>query len=252
MRLEGKVAIVTGAASGFGEGIARRFGEEGAHVVLADSREEPARVVAEEIVRAEGSALSAQVDVTQPDSVSAMVDLAVRRFGRLDVLINNAGIGQRPVPLEETPDDVLNTLWRVNVLGVFYGCRYAVPVLRRQGRGVILNAASTIALQPKAGMVAYAASKAAVVALTKGLAVELAGDRIRVNALVPAAGDTPMLREFMGGEETPEGRQKFLSSIPMGRLVAPADLGAAAAWLASDEAEMITGTCFAVDGGRLL
>ena len=249
MRLEGKIAIVTGGASGFGEGIVRRFVAEGAKVVVADLDEVRGHALTETL--GAGTAFI-KVDVTQDDQVKAMIDFAVERFGGLDILVNNAGVGQRPEPLEETSDESYNLMFDVNVRGVFLGCRHALPALRRRGGGVILNTASGIALKPRPRLVVYGATKGAVVTFTKGLAMELADEGIRVNALCPAAGDTPMLSEFMGGSETEEGRAAFTASIPMGRLVSPEDMGAAVAFLASDDAAMVTGTCLAVDGGRCI
>lgn len=252
MRLVQKVAIVTGAASGFGAGIARCFGAEGAAVVVADRDAEGGRNTAREIEQAGGTTAFFEVDVCAPDQVKAMVDFAVERFGRLDVQVNNAGVGQRPVPLEETSDSVFDALVETNMRSVFLGCRYALPVLRRQGGGVIINTASAIALAPRPNLVAYAASKGWVVTFTKGLALELAPEGIRVNALCPAAGDTPMLKEFMGGKDTAEGRERFAASLPMGRLIHPENVGWAAVYLACDEASMVTGACLPVDGGRCI
>lgn len=252
MRLVQKVAIVTGAASGFGAGIARCFAAEGAAVVVADRDADGGRNTARAIEQAGGTTAFFEVDVCAPDQVKAMVDFAVERFGRLDVQVNNAGAGQRPVPLEETSDSVFDALVETNMRSVFLGCRYALPVLRRQGGGVIINTASAIALAPRPNLVAYAASKGWVVTFTKGLALELAPEGIRVNALCPAAGDTPMLKEFMGGEDTAEGRGRFAASLPMGRLIHPENVGWAAVYLACDEASMVTGACLPVDGGRCI
>lgn len=250
-RLESKVAIVTGGASGFGMGIVRHFVAAGAKVLVADLDEQKGNALADEL----GGASRVEflrVDVTNPEDVSGMVDTVQSRLGGLDVLVNNAGIGQRPARLEETTDEVYDTLFDVNVRSVFICCRAALPVFRRQGYGNIINTASGIALTPRPNLVAYGATKGAVVTFTKGLAMELAEDGIRVNALCPAAGDTPMLAEFMGGEETEEGRSRFTASVPMGRLISPDDMGAAAVFLASDEAGMVTGTSLAVDGGRCI
>jgi 3-oxoacyl-[acyl-carrier protein] reductase len=250
-RLDSKVAIVTGGASGFGMGIVRHFVAAGARVLVADLDEQKGGALAEEL----GGASRVEflrVDVTKPEDVAAMVATAQSLLGGLDVLVNNAGLGQRPVRLEETTDEVYDTLFDVNVRSVFLCCRIALPVFRRQGHGNIINTASGIALTPRPNLVAYGAAKGAVVTFTKGLAMELAEDGIRVNALCPAAGDTPMLAEFMGGEETEAGRSRFTASVPMGRLISPDDMGAAAVFLASDEAAMVTGTCLPVDGGRCI
>ncbi len=252
MKLEHKTAIVTGGAAGFGQGIARRLAAAGARVVVADRDEAASVAVAAAIEEHGGSAAPFQVDVSRAAEVAAMVDFALERFGGLDILVNNAGLGQRPSRLEETSDEVFDALFEVNMRGVHLGCRYALPVFRRQGSGVIINTASGIALTPRPNLVAYGASKGWVVTYTKGLAMELAAEGIRVNALCPAAGDTAMLAEFMGGDSSAEGRDRFSASIPMGRLVSPDDMGAAALFLAGEDAAMITGTCLAVDGGRCI
>lgn len=252
MRLKDKTAIVTGGASGFGAGIAKHFCAAGARVLVADRDAASGEQTVRALESTPGEASFTSVDVTDAAQVQAAVDLAVERFGRLDILVNNAGIGQRPVALEETTDDIYDALYDINVRGVFLGCRSALPVMKRQGGGVILNTASGIALTPRPNLVTYAATKGAVVTFTKGLAMEGAEHNIRVNALCPAAGDTPMLAEFLGGADTPEGRAKYMSGIPMGKLVTGDDMGAAAVYLASDEAAMITGTCLAVDGGRCI
>ena len=252
MRLQDKVAIVTGGASGFGAGIVKHFCAAGARVVLADLDEVKGEAVARACSRPPAEAVFIRTDVTAQAQVQAAVDLAVERFGRLDVLVNNAGIGQRPVALEDTPDAVYDALYEANVKSVFLGCRSAVPVLKQGGGGVIINTASGIALRPRPGLVVYGATKGAVATFTRGLAMELAEHNIRVNALCPAAGDTPMLAEFQGGEDTPEGRAALVASSPVGRLISGDDMGAAAVYLASDEAAVITGVCFPVDGGRCI
>ena len=252
MRLKDKVAIVTGGASGFGAGIAKHFCDAGARVLLADRDAGKGEETARALNQAPGEAAFTAVDVTDRAQVQAAVDLAVERFGRLDILVNNAGIGQRPAALEDTSDEIYDALFEINVRGVFIGCRCALPVMKRQGGGVIINTASGIALTPRPNLVIYAATKGAVVTFTKGLAMEMAEHGIRVNALCPAAGDTPMLAEFLGGKDTPDGRARYMSGIPMGKLVSGDDMGAAAVYLASDEAGMITGTCLPVDGGRCI
>ncbi len=248
-RLEGRVAAVTGGASGFGAAIVRRFLDEAARVVIADIDVEKGRGLAD--AAPEASAFI-ETDVTRTADLKRMIDFALERFGALDVLVNNAGIGQRPQPLEEVTEDLYDAVLDANLRSVFLGCRLVLPVFRRQGRGVIINTASGIALTPRPQMLLYAAAKGAVVTFTKGLAMELAPEGIRVNALCPAVADTPMLTEFMGGVPSEEARAAFAAGIPLGRLVAPEDVAAAAAYLASDDAAMITGTCLAVDGGRCI
>ena len=248
MRLENKVAIVTGAASGYGAGIAGRFVEEGARVLVADIDEAGVQARVESL-NSERAA-PCVVDVCSSAQVKSMVDAALDSFGRLDIIVNNAGLGQRPVSTEDTPEDVFSRLMDVNVRGVHLGCLHAIPVLRAQGGGVIVNTSSAIALTPRPKLAAYAASKGAVSAYTQSLALELAQENIRVNALCPVAGDTPMLTEFMGGAESNQARSKFIDSVPMGRLSTPLDVANAAVFLASDEAALITGVLLPVDGGR--
>jgi len=258
MRLQDKTAIVTGGASGFGAGIVKHFAAAGARVLLTDLDAAKGESTAREINESNASNDSSgevsfmAVDVTDQAQVQDAVEHAKQRFGGIDILVNNAGIGQRPVALEDTSDEIYDALYNINVRGVFIGCRAALPVMKARGGGVIINTASGIALTPRPNLVTYAATKGAVVTFTKGLAMELAEFNIRVNALCPAAGDTPMLAEFMGGEDTAENRAKYMAGIPLGKLVTGDDMGAAATYLASDEAGMITGTCLAVDGGRCI
>ena len=247
MRLNGKVAIVTGGGSGFGEGICRRFAEEGARVVVADIDLAAAERVA---VAVQGVAV--RTDVTVNVDVGTMVAVAVTRFGGLDILVNNAGIPQRPGPLTEVDEATFDRIFAVNVKSIYLAAIHAVPVLRKRGGGVVINTASTAAVRPRPGLTWYNGSKGAVTTLTKSMAVELAPDHIRVNALNPVAGETAMLKEFMGGTETPEGHHRFISTIPLGRLSTPRDIANAALFLASDEAAFLTGVCMEVDGGRCI
>ncbi len=252
MKLKGKVVIVTGGASGFGKGIVEQMAANDASVIVADRDINKANQTADEIRSHNGVAMAFEVDVTQQQQVEVMVKTTVDEYGKLDVIVNNAGIGQRPTPLEDTEDDVFESLYQINMKGVHHGCVAALKVFRRQGYGNIINTSSGIALTPRPNLVAYGASKGWVSLYTKGLAMELAGDGIRVNALCPAAGDTPMLTEFMGGTENDEGRARFVSNIPMGRLITGQDMGTAAVFLASDDAAMITGVLLPVDGGRCI
>ena len=240
MRLAEKAAIVTGAASGFGGGIARCFAAEGAKVIVADRDADKGAAMAATIEDAGGTAVFAHVDVSKADDIQAMVDLAVERFGGLDT------------PIGEITDAEYDRLFDVNVRGVFLCCRTALPALRQGNDGCIINTSSGIALRARPNMAPYGATKAAVSAMTQSLALELAPEGIRVNALCPGAGDTPMLAEFMGGTESREKRDLFVSGIPLGRLISPEDMGMAAVYLASDEAAMITGTFLPVDGGRCI
>ena len=246
LRLEAKVAIVTGGGSGFGEGIVKKFVAEGAKVLIADRDEANAARVAEAT-----SAQWIRADVSSAADVHAMVDAAVERFGALDILVNNAGIGHVPQPLEGLPEDEFDRLLAVNVKSIYLAAKEVVPRFKAQHRGVILNIASTAGVSPRPRLAWYNASKGWVITATRAMAVELAPFGIRVNALNPVAGETPMLKTFMG-EDTPEMRAKFLATIPLGRFSTPEDLGNAACFLCSDEAAMITGVAMEVDGGRCI
>ena len=248
MRLAGKIAIVTGAASGFGEGIARKFVAEGARVVVADRDGDGAGRVARSLGDA---ALAQRADVTVAADVAAMVAAAVERFGGLDVLVNNAGMGHVPQPLESLAEADFDRILAVNVKSIYLAAKEVVPRFKAQKRGVILNIASTAGVSPRPRLTWYNASKGWVITATRSMAVELAPFGIRVCALNPVAGETPMLKTFMG-EDTPEVRAKFLATIPIGRFSTPEDLGNAACFLCSDEASMITGVAMEVDGGRCI
>ena len=256
MRLKDKVAIVTGAGSGFGAGIARKFVAEGAKVLLVDLRGDAAEEMAatlggEQVARAWRADVSSAADTKQ------MVDAAERLFGPLDILVNNAGVGHRPQPLEELDELDFERIYAVNMKSIWLALREVVPRFKareksRHGiRGVVLNMASTAGVSPRPRLCWYNASKGWVITATRASAVELAPFGIRVNALNPVAGDTPLLATFMG-EDTPEMRAKFLSTIPLGRFSTPEDLGNAACFLCSDEASMVTGVCMEVDGGRCI
>jgi 3-oxoacyl-[acyl-carrier protein] reductase len=248
MRLAGKIAIVTGAASGFGAGIAAKFVAEGARVVVADRD----GAGAERVAAALGDdAVGVRADVTVGADVEAMVERAVARFGGLDVLVNNAGMGHVPQPLESLDEAEFDRLLAVNVKSIYLAAKQVVPRFKAQKRGVILNIASTAGVSPRPRLTWYNASKGWVITATRSMAVELAPFGIRVCALNPVAGETPMLKTFMG-EDTPEIRAKFLATIPIGRFSTPEDLGNAACFLCSDEASMITGVALEVDGGRCI
>ena len=253
MKLQGQVAVITGAGSGIGRASALAFAEAGACVLAADLNAAGAAETVEQ-VRATGvEAEPFEVDVTSAEHVEAMVQRAVDRFGRIDVLFNNAGLPQAFTPFENSTDALFDRIMDVNVRGVFYGCRAAIPRMKAQGGGVILNTASTAGIRPRPGLAVYNASKAAVITLTKTLAVELAPHRIRVVSICPVATDTPMLPSFIGveqGADEAEGRRRFISTIPWGRLNRPEDIARAAVFLASSDAEMVTGTAFEIDGGR--
>ena len=251
MRLQGKIAIVTGAASGFGAAIAERFAAEGAAVVVADINGDGATAITEKITAAGGRAVACRADVTDDADTAAMVAAAVDGFGGLDIVVNNAGMPQFNGPLLDTDEATYDRIFAVNVKSLYLSAVHTVPVLRARGGGVILNTASTAGLRPRPGLVWYNASKGAVITLTKAMAVELAPEHIRVNALCPVAGETPMLAAFMGGD-TPEKRAQFVDSVPMGRLAVPEDIANAALYLASDEGAFITGVDFRIDGGRAI
>ncbi|MEM6277140.1 MAG: glucose 1-dehydrogenase [Pseudomonadota bacterium] len=244
MRLSGKTAIVTGGASGFGAGIARKFAAEGARVLVADINLEGARTIAEEI-----GGEAAQVDVSDGGSVTALCKTTSDLWGDIDILVNNAGITHMPGPLEDITEADFDRVFAVNAKSVFLFSKALIPAMKARGTGAILNVASTAGVSPRPRLNWYNASKGWMITATKAMAVELAPHGVRVNALNPVAGETPLLASFMGGD-TPETRSKFLSTIPLGRFSQPEDMGAAAAFLCSDEASMITGVALEVDGGR--
>lgn len=248
MRLSGRIALVTGGGSGFGAAICRRFVEEGARLVLVDCRSELADPIARELG---ASAVFVDADVSVDADARRMIQTAVDRFGRLDVLVNNAGAAQAPTSVVETSEHDFDRLFAVNAKAIFLAARYAVPIMRRQGGGVILNTASVAAIRPRPNLTAYNSSKGAALVMTRSLAIELAPDNIRVNAVCPGPGDTPMLATFAGGD-SPASRAAFLASVPLGRLCAPADVAGAMVYLASDEASFVTGVTLEVDGGRCI
>lgn len=251
MRLANKISIVTGGGSGFGEGIALRFAQEGASVVVADIDAKAAARVVAAILASGGRAQAMAVDVAKAADVDRMVEATVEKFGRLDILVNNAGISHVNGPMLAVDEAMFERVYAVNVKSIFLAAHAAVPVFRRQGGGVILNTASTAGLRPRPGLVWYNGSKGAAITITKGMAVELAPEKIRVNCLCPVAGETPLLATFMGAD-TPEKRAQFKASIPLGRLSTPLDIANAALYLCSDEAEFITGVALEVDGGRCI
>ncbi len=246
MKLDGRIAIVTGGASGFGRGIAERFAREGARLAILDIDIGAATSLAAAL---SAEAIAVRCDVSAFDEVRDAVARTVERFGGLDIVVNNAGTSHANKPLLEVSEEEFDRVFAVNVKSIFNMAHAAVPHLRRRGGGVILNIGSTAGIRPRPGLTWYNASKGAVNTLTKSMAVELAPDRIRVVAIAPVAGETPLLATFLG-EDTPERRARFLSTIPWGRFSTPEDVAAAAAFLVSDEADMITGTVLEVDGGR--
>ena len=241
MQLEDKVALVTGAASGFGEGIARRYAEEGARVVVADLNDQMGGRIADEI----GGAY-VHADVSDREDVRTMVRTAVDAYGRLDTMVNNAGVTHVNRPMLEVGEEEFDRIFAVNVKAIYLAAMEAVPLMREQGGGCIINTASTAGLRPRPGLTWYNASKGAVITMTKSMAAELGPDNIRVNALCPVAGDTPLLPSFLGANT----REAFEATVPLGRLSTSEDVAKAALWLASEEASFITGVALEVDGGR--
>ena len=246
MRLDGKTALVTGGGSGFGAGIARKFAAEGARVLVADINADSAREVASRI-----GGIAAVVDVSDNASVAALAYEAADALGDIDILVNNAGITHLPQPIEEVSEADFDRVLAVNAKSVYLTARHFVPAMKARRSGVILNIASTAGRSPRPNLNWYNASKGWMITATQTMAVELAPHGIRVNALNPVAGETPLLPSFMGGD-TPENRARFLSTIPLGRFSTPEDIGNAAAFLCSDEASMITGVALEVDGGRCI
>lgn len=246
MRLDGKTAIVTGAGSGFGEGMAKRFAEEGANVVVSDLNGEAAERVAEEIG---ARAVALQVDVARAQDNQAMASAALSNFKRLDIFVLNAGVTHKNGSLLDVDEQSFDRIGDVNMKALYHATRAVVPIMEKQGGGSILATASTAGLRPRPGLVWYNASKAWVINACKCMAVELAPKNIRVNSLCPVAGETGMLADFMG-EDTPERREQFKSVIPLGRFSQPRDMANAALYLVSDEADFITGVAMEVDGGR--
>jgi len=248
MRLKDKVAIITGAASGFGAEIARSYAREGARVVIADLNEAGARTVASEI----GSvALAIGCDVSRRADIDATVQATLDNFGAIDIVVNNAGYTHKNQPLLDVDEATFDRVFAVNVKAIYHMTMAVVPLMReRKQGGCIINVGSVSGIRPRPGLVWYSASKGAANLLSSALAVELAPDGIRVNAICPVMGDTGMLGDFMGVPDTPENRARFIATIPMGRLAVPRDIARAAVFLASEEADFITGVELPVDGGR--
>lgn len=246
MDLTGKTAVVTGGGSGFGAGIARAFAAAGARVMVADINAEAGAAVAADI-----GGVAQRVDVSDNTSVAGLAYAVSDQLGDLDILVNNAGITHLPQPMEDVAEEEFDRVFAVNAKSVYLTARHFVPVMKTRSAGAILNIASTAGVSPRPNLNWYNASKGWMITATQAMAVELAPFGIRVNALNPVAGETPLLPSFMGGD-TPELRAKFLSTIPLGRFSTPQDLGAAATFLCSDAASMITGVALEVDGGRCI
>jgi 3-oxoacyl-[acyl-carrier protein] reductase len=246
MRLQNKIALVTGGGSGFGEGIARTFAREGAKVVIADINEMTARDVAAAIGP---NAIALRTDVSQRADVDAAVQATLDAFGGLDILVNNAGINFSRAPLTEVTEEQFDRIFAVNVKSIYLFAQAVVPHFRRVGGGVIINIGSTAGLRPRPGLTWYNTSKGAVNLASKSMALELAPDKIRVCAIAPTIGETALLASFMGGDSD-ELREKFRAGVPLGRLSTPRDVANAALFLASDEADFLTGVVLEVDGGK--
>ncbi|MEX3811466.1 SDR family oxidoreductase [Paraburkholderia sp. BR13439] len=250
MRLTGKTAIVTGGGSGFGEGIAKTFAREGANVVVNDLNGPAAERVASEIAITGGKAIAVPGNVAHRDDWRTLREAALEDFGSVQIVVNNAGTTHRNKPVLEVTEAEFDRVYAVNVKSIYWSVQEFVPYFREQGGGSFINIASTAGVRPRPGLVWYNGSKGAVIVASKSLAVELGPERIRVNCVNPVIGETALLSEFMGVEDTPQNRQKFLAGIPLGRFSTPQDIANAALYLASDEAEFITGVCLEVDGGR--
>jgi 3-oxoacyl-[acyl-carrier protein] reductase len=248
-RLSGKVAIVTGAGSGFGEGIAERFAAEGASIIVNDLHTENGERVVRAILAKGGKAAFAQGDVSKSADMKGLLEAALKHFGKLSIMVNNAGISHKNQSLLTVTEEEFDRVFAVNVKSIYLSAKHMTPYFQEQGGGCFINIASTAGVRPRPGLVWYNGSKGAVIICSKAMAVELAPYKIRVNCLNPVAGETPLLATFMG-EDTPEMRAKFIASVPLGRLSTPRDIANAALYLASDEADFITGVCLEVDGGR--
>jgi 3-oxoacyl-[acyl-carrier protein] reductase len=247
MRLSSKIALVTGAASGFGAEIARTFAREGAKVALLDINGDAVQAVAAAIG---ADALPIAGDVTSATEVAAAVARTLDAHGRLDIVVNNAGWTHRNQPLLEVSEAEFDKVYAINVKSIYHMTRAVVPAMRRQGGGCIINMGSTAGIRPRPGLTWYNGSKGAVHILSRSMAAELAPDRIRVNCVAPVLGETGLLESFMGLPDTPGNRAKFIATIPLGRLSRPVDIANGCLYLASDEAEFVTGVVLEVDGGR--
>jgi len=255
MKLSNKVALITGAGSGFGRATAILFSKEGAKISVVDIVEKGGQETVKLIKDNGGDAIFVYADVSKASDVEKMIKTTVDEYGRLDILFNNAGIPMAFTPIEKVNEELWDRIIDINVKGIFLGSKYAIPIMKKQGGGVIINTASISGVRPRPGLIAYSVSKAAAIMLTKALAIELAPFKIRVNCLNPVAAETAMLPKFIGveeakGEKFEAGRKRFIDTVPMGRLAQPEDVAYAALFLASNEASLVTGASLDVDGGR--
>lgn len=257
MKLANRVAIITGAGSGMGRASAVLFSQEGAKVAIVDINDETGQETLGLVKEKGGEAIFIRADISKSSDVENMVKTTVDTYARLDILFNNAGIPMAFTPIEEVKEDLWDRMFAINVKSIFLACKYAVPIMKKQGGGVIINTASIIGVRPRPGLNAYLASKGAAITLTKGLAIELAPNKIRVNCINPVATDTPMFPYFIddsGARDAKyeEGLKRFIATIPLGRLATAEDIARAALFLASDESAFITGVGLDVDGGRAI
>ena len=246
MRLKNKNAIITGSASGFGKGIAEKFTKEGANLILVDINSRLLKKVSKKL-----SQDYFVGDVSKVSNFKSLFKYVYKKYNSVDIVVNNAGITHQPKFMETVTEKEFDKVFSVNAKSVFYCAKYFVPKMKKIKKGVILNVASTAGLSPRPKLNWYNASKGWMITATKTMAVELAPFKIRVNAIAPVAGVTPLLKSFMGGN-TPKKKEAFLSTIPIGRFSTPKDMGDASCFLCSDEASMITGTILEVDGGRCI
>jgi 3-oxoacyl-[acyl-carrier protein] reductase len=251
MRLEGKVAVITGAGSGIGRASALLFAREGAKVVVADVNDATGKETVKMITSKGGEAIFVHTDVSKASDAKNLIHTAAEKFGGIDILFNNAGVPHRPTPIEDLEESVWDRVYAVNVKSIFLTAKFAIPLMKKAGKGNIINLASVSGIKPREGSGAYSTSKAAAIHLTKELALEVAGNNIRVNCINPVALNTPMFEGLIPQGVAKEDAEKGLkSTIPIGRLATPEDVAYAALYLASDESAMLTGTSINVDGGR--
>jgi len=250
MKLSNKAAIITGAGSGIGRASAILFSQEGARICVADIDQEGGQQTVDLIKRKGSDAIFVDADITKASDAERMVKVTLDQYGKLDILFNNAGIGMPFMPIEQIGESLWHRIMDINAKGIFLGCKYAVPVMKKQGGGVIINTASISGVRPRPGLSAYSASKGAAILLTKALAIELAPFKIRVNCINPVVVETPFLEKNIDRNQLEEAKKMMLTTIPLGRLCQPEDIAHAALYLASDESGMVTGASLDVDGGR--